>query len=102
MSKSDLPVNQSSRGRKYAFRWALVAALVGLLSLQVTASSHVHISVELQHCDVCLQGSNAPLATKIILPAVSRSPLPAAGEVIVSAPIVAPALTFIRGPPTTP
>lgn len=100
MARTDLIGDALLPNRKSAFRWALVAALVALLSLQVIASNHVHASADLQHCDICLQASHAPLASKIIQPVVIHSRLPVAGETIALAPARAFALSFIRGPPT--
>ena len=101
MSRSDLTGYPSLRNRNSAFRWAIVAALLALLSLQVSASSHVHDSAQLQHCDVCVQGSHAPLPTKIILPFFIRPILPVVREAITLAPTLAPIRCVIRGPPTT-
>lgn len=100
MAHTDLTGDTLLPNRKSALRWAVVAVLVALVSLQVAASSHAHTSADLQHCDVCLQASHAPLASKIILPVVMQSLLPIADETIASAPTLTPERTVIRGPPT--
>ena len=85
--------------RRSVLRLTLFVALFSLLSLQLVASDHWHGISDTEHCQVCVQGGNAPLAQTIEIPL----PTPSAPRVRIStvddvrATVLA--LPAIRGPP---
>lgn len=56
-------------------RALVVLGIAALLSLQVIASDHWHGIDDTQHCEVCSQASDAPIARVLARPNVLNTPI---------------------------
>lgn len=63
-------LSRNSQQRSTALKRLLPFIVLALLSLQVAALEHLHISGESANCHLCVNGLDAPLATSLGAPSI--------------------------------
>jgi hypothetical protein len=92
-------LSRNSQKRNTAVKRLLPFIVLALLSLQVAAFEHLHLSGESAACHLCVNGLDAPLVTSLGAPSIPTtfSPRPSFGEC--ASRYGAIELPRVRGPP---